>query len=146
MTYLLASPVIGKLDNQNTGTEIQWRNGVLMTNTPNKIDGKDLWPDPYTLLLSSLVACTLTTLRMYLELKGITAATMQVEAKLVYRVEKEEMVAHIERKIDFADQLDNDLLVRLIRVAKNCPISKILLGSNKVTTAFVKRNFELHQK
>lgn len=64
MKYLLENPIKGTIGSEKHLTTIYWRNGVLITDESEKLGGKDLGPDPYTLLLSSLVACTLATLRM----------------------------------------------------------------------------------
>jgi putative redox protein len=134
MKYILDVPVKGIIGPKKYKTVIHWRNGVLITDEPEKIGGKDLGPDPYTLLLSSLIACTLATLRMYIDLKQIQIEEIQVEANLFQKLENLETVTWIERKILFSALQSEDISQRLIRVAENCPVSKMLKGSIKVTT------------
>lgn len=138
MKYILESPVKGTLGAQKHKTAIHWRNGVLITDEPEKLGGKDLGPDPYTLLLSSLVACTLATLRMYIEHKGLSVSEIEVKANLFYKIENKETTAHIERKIEFREQLSPEIQQRLLRVAENCPISKTLKGNINISTALIK--------
>lgn len=134
MKYLLEQPVKGVIGDQKYLTSIHWRNGVVITDEPEKLGGKDLGPDPYTLLLASLVACTLATLRMYIDHKGLHISEIQVDANLFQRIENQETITQIERTITFRDLPDAELLDRLLRIAEQCPISKILKGTIKIAT------------
>lgn len=138
MNYILESPIRGTLGTEKFRTAIHWRNGVLITDEPEKLGGKDLGPDPYTLLMSSLVACTLATLRMYIEYKGLAISEIEIAANVFYKIENKGTVAHIERKIKFREQLDPEVQQRLLRVAENCPISKMLKGNIDISTEFNK--------
>jgi len=134
MKHILEKPVKGIIGSQKYKTAIHWRNGVLITDEPEKLGGKDLGPDPYTLLLSSLVGCTLATLRMYIDHKSLSISEIEVEANIFFRIENQETTTHIERKIVFRDQPDQVIQQRLLRVAENCPISKMLKGDIKIST------------
>ncbi len=136
MNYILESPIKGILGGQKYKTTIHWRNGLLITDEPEKLGGADLGPDPYTLLLSSLVACTLATLRMYIDHKALSVSAIEVEANLYYTIENKETVAHLERKVKFGDYVDPALQQRLRTVAENCPISKLLKGNIQIDTEF----------
>ena len=137
MRYMLSKPIQGTIGLQKFKTAIHWRNGVFITDEPEKSGGKDLGPDPYTLLLSSLVACTLATLRMYIDLKELTISEIEVEANIFYKIEDKATVAHIERKILFRDLPDLGMQERLLKVAENCPISKILKGTIRISTELI---------
>lgn len=134
MKHILEKPVKGIIGPQKYKTAIHWRNGVLITDEPEKLGGKDLGPDPYTLLLSSLVGCTLATLRMYIDHKSLSISEIEVEANIFFRIENQETTTHIERKIVFRDQPDQVIQQRLLRVAENCPISNMLKGDIKIST------------
>jgi len=142
MKYLLENPIKGTIGREKFKTAIHWRNGILITDEPEKLGGKDQGPDPYTLLLSSLVSCTLATLRMYIDHKGLVISEIDVEANMVNRLGKDGTVMHIERKIEIHNMTDPELLQRLIRVAENCPISKILKGNIMITTQFKNEDFK----
>ncbi|TCD28687.1 OsmC family peroxiredoxin [Pedobacter psychrodurus] len=137
MKYLLEKSIKGIIRAQRYKTYIEWRNGTLITDEPEKIGGKDLGPDPYSLLLSSLVACTLATLRMYLDIKEIVVREIIVEANIFNKIEKEGIVVYIERKIVLPEITDQDLHSRLLRIAESCPISKILKSNIKINTDIV---------
>jgi putative redox protein len=134
MKYLLETPVKGISGREKFTAAIHWRNGVLITDEPEKLGGKDIGPDPYTLLLSSLISCTLATLRMYLEHKGLAIPEMVVAANMFYRFENEATAVYIERRITIQQLPDSELLDRLLQVAESCPVSKILKGSIRIVT------------
>lgn len=136
MKYILEKPIKGTLGKEKHESSIQWRNGVLKTDEPKELGGQDKGPDPYTLLLSSLVTCTLATLRMYLEIKNITLFNIEVEANMFQKLEQDGLVMHIERSITFGDEYDEELHVKLLRIAENCPVSKLLKGNIKISTTF----------
>lgn len=134
MKYILENPVTGHIAQQKYKTTIQWRNGEFITDEPEKLGGKDLGPDPYTLLVSSLVSCTLATLRMYIDKKGFDIQEIQVTSNMYLRIEKEQVVTYFEREIKFGQLLEDDLVERLQQIAEECPISKILKGNAVVNT------------
>lgn len=134
MKYMLETPVRGAIGIEKFKTAIHWRNGVLIADEPEKLGGKDLGPDPYTLLLSSLVSCTLATLRMYIDHKGLEIPEIEVEANMFQRIENNGTVLRIDRKINLKNLADPELQKRLIRVAEDCPVSKILKGNITIQT------------
>ncbi|WP_129714784.1 OsmC family protein [Pedobacter sp. SYP-B3415] len=134
MKYILKNPVRGVIGTEKFLTSVHWRNGVLLTDEPENMGGGDLGPDPFTLLLSSLVACTLASLRMYADLKGLNIPKIEVEANIHQVIGNEGLVAHIERRIFVPEVSDAELQQRLIRVAENCPVSKILKGTIRINS------------
>jgi putative redox protein len=140
MKYILEYPVKGIIGMQKYKSYIHWRSGVLIADEPEKLGGKDLGPDPHTLLLSSLIGCTLATLRMYIDRKGLAISEIKVEANIFHRIEQQDIITLIERKITFNDELDAEVQKRLLRVAEQCPISKILKGSIRVATELIHHN------
>lgn len=110
----------------------------MISDEPKKLGGEDLGPDPYTLLLSSLITCTLATLRMYIDHKNLMISALEVEANMFFKIENKETIAYIERKIKFGEQLDLDVHQRLLKVAEKCPVSKILKGNINISTELIK--------
>lgn len=128
---------MGTIGEQKFKTFIEWRNGVMITDEPENLGGQDLGPDPYTLLLSSLVACTLATLRMYIDHKGLEIGTIIVRANMGQKVVNAtgETATFIERSIDFGEGSPAPaILERLHRVAESCPVSKMLKGNIAIET------------
>ncbi|WP_270089131.1 OsmC family protein [Sphingobacterium sp. SYP-B4668] len=134
MKYILEEPLRGTIGLQKYKTTMYWRNGQFVTDEPQKLGGEDLGPDPYTLLLASLVGCTLATLKMYIDHKDLNILAISVEANLYHKIVNQDVVTYIERTINFKDFPDVALHQRLLRVAENCPVSKLLKGSILIST------------
>lgn len=132
MDYKLQKPVFGTIGTEKYKASIEWRNGQFIADEPAKLGGQDLGPDPYTLLLSSLVSCTLVTLRMYIERKGWDVPTIKVNANLFQTKKDEELTTFIDRDITFPPGLEAEKKDRLLEIAAQCPISKILENTVKV--------------
>lgn len=134
MKYLLENPVKGNIGVQKYKTTITWRKGTFITDEPQKQGGQDLGPDPYSLLLSSLITCTLVTLKMYIEHKGYDISQIEIEANMFHRIENNEIKTHIERTIRFEEEPEEDIAAKLLQVAEQCPVSKMLKQGTVVNT------------
>jgi putative redox protein len=132
MQYKLKEPVQGSIGLAKYQCSIHWRNGTFIADEPATSGGQDTGPDPYTLLLSSLASCTLITLRMYIERKGWNIPNIVVKANLFQTREGDALTTVIDRDISFPEPVEAEQKERLLEIAKNCPISKILEGNVKV--------------
>jgi putative redox protein len=134
MEYLLEKPVIANIGTEKYKVTIEWRNGTLIGDEPEQIGGKDLGPDPYTLLLSSLAACTLSTLRMYIDRKNWDIPDISVSINM-FQSKGNVLMTQFERQITFTETITEDVKERLLIIAKKCPVSKILENSITINTA-----------
>jgi putative redox protein len=134
MEYLLEKPVIANIGTEKFKVTIEWRNGTLIGDEPEQIGGKDLGPDPYTLLLSSLAACTLSTLRMYIDRKGWDIPNISVSVNM-FQSKENALMTQFERQIIFTETITDDVKERLLIIAKKCPVSKILENNITINTA-----------
>ena len=105
-----------------------WRNGQFITDEPEKLGGKDLGPDPYTLLLSSLASCTLSTLRMYIDRKGWNIAEINISLNL-FQENNGELITTIAKTLTFPPTVTEEQKARLLEIAEKCPVSKLLKGT-----------------
>jgi putative redox protein len=121
---LLENDVVASIGVQKYYVEVFWRNGTLIMDEPESIDGKDLGPDPYTTLLASLAGCTLSTLRMYISRKEWNIPEIKVSLNL--NQTQNPLLTTIKREITFPNLIDSDKKERLLLIAKKCPVSKIL--------------------
>ena len=82
MNYKFDKPIHSSIGLEKYQCTIEWRNGKFIADEPVSSGGKDLGPDPYTLLLSSLASCTLITLRMYIDRKGWDIPAISVQSNM----------------------------------------------------------------
>jgi putative redox protein len=128
MEYIFENDLSGTIGTQKYLCQITWRNGVLLMDEPENLEGQDLGPDPYTTLLAALAGCTLSTLRMYIDRKGWDIP--QIEVRLNMAIDKSAgFSTDIKRAIIFPDHLPDEQKERLLLIAGKCPVSRILENS-----------------
>ena len=118
---------------------------TLVADEPVAAGGTDAGPDPYTLLLAALGACTSMTLRLYAGRKGwaLRDAMVQLEIGRVYAEdcahceEPRAMVDGIRRRITLIGDLDAAQRVRLAEIARKCPVHKTLVAGLRVEDEIV---------
>lgn len=130
MDYYFEKDVQGRIGTQKYLCTITWRNGVITMDEPEKIEGRDLGPDPHSTLLASLAGCTLSTLRMYIDRKGWNIPEIFVNLNLLINNEGQ-FSTEIKRDIRFSGDVSEEQKQRLLLIAGKCPISKIL--ENNIT-------------
>ncbi len=134
MRYKFDQPLHGLIGKEKYQCTIEWRNGKFISDEPVTSGGKDMGPDPHSLLLSSLASCTLITLRMYIDRKGWDIPEIVVNTNMYEESKNGSTVNVIDCDIFFPGQIDDTQKSRLQEIAKHCPISKILEGETKVRT------------
>ena len=132
MKYKLEKPVQGSIEKKKYQCTIEWRNGKFIADEPPSIGGEDSGPDPYTLVLSSLASCKLITLRMYIDRKGWEIDKIAISVNLYQETKGELTTTIIDCDILFLSPVSEEQKMRLLEIAKNCPVSKILQGDLKV--------------
>jgi len=132
MEYKFQKPVHGSIGVEKYQCIIEWRNGQFIADEPEKNGGKDTGPDPYTLLLSSLATCTLITLRMYIDRKGWNIPEIKVNLNLFQTKDGDNTTTFIDRDITFPAGVEPEQKDRLLEIAQQCPVSKMLEGNIKV--------------
>jgi len=119
MHYKFEKPVQGTIGTEKYQCAIEWRNGKFISDEPEKTGGKDLGPDPHTLLLSSLISCTLVTLRMYIDRKQWDVPVISIKANLFQTTQDDKITTFIDRDISFPgpSPLDPEKKARLLEIA-----------------------------
>lgn len=123
-------------------TEIKAGSHLQLADEPEEHGGFDAGPAPYDYLLSSLAACTVMTLNMYADRKGIVLGEFDVhlshERSYVKDLEdakgKGSYLAKIQKSIDFKTDLGEKLEQRLLEIADRCPVHKTLSGNIEIQT------------
>lgn len=113
-------------------TEIKSASNTIIADEPKDLGGKDLGFAPKELLASALGACTAITLRMYANRKGWDLTDAKVEITFEWDEAKSKSV--INRNIALFGTLDDTQRDRLLKIAKSCPIHKILTNPIEIDT------------
>ncbi|MBN8858661.1 MAG: (4Fe-4S)-binding protein [Sphingobacteriales bacterium] len=132
MKYKLDKPVLGSIGKEKYQCIIEWRNGKFISDEPESVGGKDTGPDPYTLLLSSLASCKLITLRMYIDRKGWEIERIAINVNMYQETKAAVTNTVIDCDILFLSPVSEEQKLKLMEIAKSCPVSKILQGDLKV--------------
>ena len=101
----------------------------LIADEPKGAGGADAGPSPFSLLLSSLGACTAITLRMYADRKHWPLA--EISVVLTYCWDGE--TPHIERTIRL-EGLDEEQCRRCLEIAEKTPVTRALKGGVAIET------------
>jgi putative redox protein len=138
MKYRLNKPVHASIGTEKYQCSIEWRNGKFIADEPVSGGGKDLGPDPYTLLLSSVASCVLVTLRMYIDRKNWDIPSMVINVNMYHEIVNNVQTTIIDRDLILDDNIPDDQKTKLQEIASHCPISKILEGNVKTRTFIFK--------
>lgn len=106
----------------------------LYADEPKEAGGNDTGPDPYSLLLAALGACTSMTLQLYARRKGWPLEKVQVSLRneRIHARDCEDcasedgMITRIERYISLTGPLDEEQRARLLEIAQRCPVHRTL--------------------
>ena len=130
--HLFAKDITGDLVKGRQEVTINWRMGQLVLDEPSFNGGKDIGPDPFTTVLSGLIGCTLTTLRMYIHRKGWDITDIHCSVNISQEIEPFKTM--IFRTVSFGQPVTDAQKERLLWVARNCPVAKLLQGEIQIDT------------
>ena len=112
-------------------TEIVSPSGnVVISDEPVEDGGQNKGFSPKELLASSLAACTVATLKMYVDRKKWELEKIDIEVQLV-EVEGKPV---FKRNIVLHGKFELEQLDKLLKIANACPVHKILSASSSVET------------
>jgi len=132
MLRLFSKDITGDIIKDRQQVTIHWRAGELILDEPSFNGGKDLGPDPFTTVLSGLVGCTLTTLRMYVKKKQWDITDIHCSVNMLQ--ETEPFRTSIFRTLSFGQPVTSEQKERLLWVAVNCPVARLLRGEINIDT------------
>ncbi|TAE51104.1 MAG: OsmC family peroxiredoxin [Cytophagales bacterium] len=113
-------------------TSISNGKNKIIADEPIDLGGKDEGLAPDELLCGALAACTAITLRMYADRKEWKLEDVKVNISL--KVDKANGVSTFYRDIELIGDLDATQRQRLIEIAHQCPIHKVLSNPISIET------------
>lgn len=137
-----ANRVIVREQDKKFTREIFTAHHQLISDEPLEMNGANLGPNPYELLLAALGSCTSMTLRMYANHKKLDLQDIEVElhhSKIHAKdcescEEQESLIDQITRTITLTGQLNNQQRERLLEIADKCPVHKTLENQINIVT------------
>lgn len=126
-------------------TDILAGKHYLRADEPINVGGNDFGPNPYELLLSSLGACTVMTLKMYANRKKWSLEEVVVHLSHGKNYvedcntceESGAKIDVIEKSIEIKGDLDEKQRQRLLQIADKCPVHKTLHSEVRVETVLL---------
>lgn len=106
-------------------------NFSIISGVPEKLGGRDEGPNPHELLEAALAACTIITVQMYADRKGIPLESTDVKVNTVSEGAEKSVIS---REISFRGNLTTEQKTRLAEIADKCPIHKLLQSSVTIET------------
>lgn len=137
MEKLLEQDVHISLGTEKYTTQINVRTHTLIADEPTTIGGADKGFAPYELLLASLGSCTAITIRMYADRKEWDLKHIDVILNMEQEETKTGKHSVFHRALKLEGNLDIKQKERLLAIAKQCPVAKILKGQIEIESALV---------
>jgi putative redox protein len=115
----------------------------LLADEPVEAGGSGAGPDPYSLLLAALGACTSMTLQIYARRKQwpLEKVTVRLRHDRIHAADcancstTDGMVDRIERVISLEGSLTAQQKTRLLEIAEKCPVHRTLLSEISIVSS-----------
>jgi putative redox protein len=115
-------------------TELKVNQHQLIADELTEVNGKDLGPAPGDYVCMGLASCTAITLRMYAERKQWVVNSISVKVTLVKAADMPSAKNTFYCEVKLEGDLNAEQQMRMMEIAKACPIHKLLLKPSDVIT------------
>lgn len=122
---IIATTTIQTLPEAWAGELVSAEKHYYRTDKPVDAGGKDTAPAPYDYLLASLASCTMITLRMYAQHKGIDYGEFAIELHFHANKAGEEWIT---RELTFSTPLDDTAQAKVLDICQKTPSNKNLIA------------------
>ena len=134
MNYLYAQNITADTLDQNYLVALHAVGHDMIADEPLEVGGGNMAPNPTGYLLVALGACTSITLQMYAQHKKWPLTKIHVELNLKKTKAAGADNDTILRWIRLDGELDDAQKERLIEIANNCPMHRVLRNSFTIET------------
>jgi putative redox protein len=118
----------------NYGTTITASGNSILSDEPIEIGGLNSGFNPFELVIAGLASCTIATIKMYLDRKGWTVDSIEVNVELETSDQNDPSII---RLITIKSDLSLDQLKRVLAVANACPVHKLLSKGISISSKLV---------
>ncbi|WP_417199940.1 alpha/beta fold hydrolase [Bizionia sp.] len=133
------------LEEDHFTTSIQTKRHSFIADEPESVGGDDFGPSPYDYLSAGLAACTVMTLKLYAERKkwdlqevyAYITYSKKHSDDLMLDIEKPKRIDHLQKRLKFVGNLDEDQKNRLKEIASKCPVHKTLQSEVIIETELI---------
>ena len=123
--------------------EIEIGRHRLRADEPISVGGEDSGPTPYQLLLAALGSCLSMTVSLYAKRKGwpLEGVEVRLSHDKIHAADcadcetREGKIDRIVRDVRLEGPLDDEQRVRLLDIAKRCPVGRTLMSEIHFTDA-----------
>jgi uncharacterized OsmC-like protein/fermentation-respiration switch protein FrsA (DUF1100 family) len=124
-------------------TLVQTPMHAIYADEPTALGGNDTGMSPYELLAAALGTCTVMTLRMYADRKGLALerASVVIEHQKIHAADcaecetREGKVDRLRREVTLEGELSDEQRASLLEIAARCPVHRTLESEINVVTA-----------
>jgi len=116
------------------------RKHAWIIDEPKELNGGDTGATPTEMVLAGLGSCTAITCKMYAQRKEWPLTGLKVAVELVEKEARTEgQFTRVKRQIIFEGPLDEVQKDRLLHIANQCPVAKMLKGSIEIESSWIKQ-------
>ena len=133
----LGHSAIVSIDRDPYVSTVYARDHRLVADEPTSMGGGDTGPTPYELLLASIGACKVITLRMYADRKGWPMESATIALTHTRQGAGAEARETIAAELELTGPLSSEQRARLSEIADRCPVHRTLAGDLVLTTVLV---------
>ncbi|HET8887131.1 MAG TPA: bifunctional alpha/beta hydrolase/OsmC family protein [Salinimicrobium sp.] len=135
--------VAANLGNEGFTTQIKAGDHYFMADEPTSFGGNNLGPTPYELISAGLAACTSMTLQMYARRKEWKVKNIETHVNYNKKhaqdckncSSEDAKIDQFECLIEIEGNISEEQRMKLLEIAKKCPVHKTLIGNIKIETS-----------
>ena len=127
--------VEAKLSNTDFTTYATAGEHTMTLDEPQDIGGSDVGATPTQHLVAALASCTIITLKMYLNRKQWEIESIDSIVDYKYDISNKRMIFKVQ--VNVKGSLDDTQLNRLDKIARACPVHKMLHEGNRIEVEII---------